>query len=127
MSKSVLDSAGLEAARLPLERMGIKPSDLLEGGPARPAAPTFAEYVPIVRASISAGTLRCYGTYFDRVVARWGSRGIDQVNASDVRSFVADIKADALQRRNSRVGAVPRRTRFRRCGACIGGRRRTGI
>jgi integrase len=104
MSKASLDSAGLEAARLLLERMGISPSDLLEGGPVRPAAPIFAEYVPIVRASISAGTLRCYGTYFDRVVTRWGSRGIDQVNASDVRSFVADVKADALQRRNSRGG-----------------------
>jgi integrase/recombinase XerC len=104
MSDSTRDAAGLQAARLLLERMGISPRDLLEGAPVRPEAPTFAEYVPVVRASIGVGTLRCYGTYFDRVVARWGSRRIDQVNASDVRGFVADIKADAVQRRNSRGG-----------------------
>jgi bifunctional DNA-binding transcriptional regulator/antitoxin component of YhaV-PrlF toxin-antitoxin module len=61
MSKSTLDSAGFEAARPLLERMGISPSDRLEGGPVRPAAPTFAEYVPVVRESISVGTLRCCG------------------------------------------------------------------
>lgn len=104
MSKSTVDSAGLEAARMLLDRMGISPRDLLESGPARPPAPTFAEYVPVVRASITPGTLRCYGTYLDRIETRWGPRGIDEVNASDVRSLVADIKADAVQRRNSRGG-----------------------
>src|SRR5437763_1719123 len=39
--------AELEAARLLLARMGISPSDLLSTAPARPPAPTFAEYNPV--------------------------------------------------------------------------------
>ena len=79
MSEQTIDQAGLEAARLLLERMGISPSDLVAEAPARPAAPTFAEYVPVIAASISPGLLKAYGTYWDRVVERWGSHRIDQV------------------------------------------------
>ncbi|HYS39351.1 MAG TPA: site-specific integrase, partial [Pseudonocardiaceae bacterium] len=50
--------AELEAARLLLARMGIAPSDLLGVTPARPPAPTFAEYIPVVSAAVSAGTRR---------------------------------------------------------------------
>jgi integrase/recombinase XerC len=35
--------------------------------------PTFAEFVPQVAAATSAGTLRAYGTYWNRVVEQWGS------------------------------------------------------
>jgi hypothetical protein len=31
-----------------LERMGISPAELLDVASARPCAPTFAEYVPVV-------------------------------------------------------------------------------
>ena len=104
MSDSGIDQAGLDAARLLLERMGISPTDLVVGMPARPAAPTFAEYVPVVAASISAGLLRAYGTYWDRVIERWGTRRIDQVTPSDIRTLIADIKANRVQRRNGRGG-----------------------
>ena len=40
--------AELDAARLLLARMGISPADLLAATEARPPAPTFAEYVPVV-------------------------------------------------------------------------------
>ena len=40
----------VDAAMLVLERMGLTPADLLFAPAARPAAPTFAEYIP-VRAS----------------------------------------------------------------------------
>src|SRR6266568_1039951 len=46
--------AELEAARLLLARMGISPSDLLNTAPARPPAPTFAAYIPIVSAAAGA-------------------------------------------------------------------------
>ncbi|MFI5898368.1 integrase [Actinoplanes sp. NPDC051513] len=126
MAESTIDQAGLEAARLLLERMGISPLDLVAGAAARPVAPTFADYVPVVAASISAGLLRAYGTYWNRVVERWGERRIDEVSASDIRRLIVDIKANRVQRRNGRGGRSGRSTRSRRCGACIGGPRRTG-
>jgi hypothetical protein len=60
--------AELEAARLLLERMGITPADLLRAGSSRRTAPTFAEYVPVVSAAVSAGTRRVYGSYWNRVL-----------------------------------------------------------
>ncbi|MGI5243400.1 hypothetical protein [Dactylosporangium sp. CA-139066] len=48
--------AELEAARLLLARLGVSPADLLQLGPARPPAPTFAEYVPVVSAAVSDGS-----------------------------------------------------------------------
>lgn len=62
-------AAELEAARLLLARMGITPAELLTTTPARPPAPTFAEYVPVVSAAVSDGTRRVYGSYWKRVVA----------------------------------------------------------
>jgi hypothetical protein len=62
MSDAGVSRAELEAARLLLERMGVSPQDLVIGAPVRPPAPTFATYVPVVAASVSAGTLRAYGS-----------------------------------------------------------------
>ncbi|WP_203790965.1 integrase [Paractinoplanes rishiriensis] len=63
--------------------MGISPDDLLNAAP-RTLAPTFAEYVPIVSAAVGNGTRRVYGSYWNRVVTRWGERRLDEVNASDI-------------------------------------------
>lgn len=48
--------AELEALRQLLSRMGILPADLVAAASDRPPAPTFAEYVPVVAAEVSAGT-----------------------------------------------------------------------
>jgi integrase len=104
MPEPTVDQAGLQAARLLLERMGISPSDLVAGAPARPEAPTFAEYVPVIAASITPGLLKAYGTYWDRVVERWGSRRIDQITPSEIRTLITDVKANRVQRRNGRGG-----------------------
>jgi hypothetical protein len=48
--------AVIEAALVVLERMGLTPADLAAAPPDRPAAPTFAEYVPVVSAAVTAGT-----------------------------------------------------------------------
>nr|WP_221380775.1 hypothetical protein [Actinoplanes polyasparticus] len=61
MAEPTIDQAGLQAPRLLLERMGISPDDLVAGAPVRPEDPTFAEYVPLVAASISPGLLRAHG------------------------------------------------------------------
>ena len=34
----------------------------------RKVVPTFAEYVPVVSAAVSAGTRRAYGSYWNRIV-----------------------------------------------------------
>ena len=104
MSEPTVDRAAVDAARVLLDRMGISPADLLAGAPARAAAPTFADYVPVVSASVSAGTRRAYGSYWDRVVHRWGARRIDQITASEIRSLLADVTANRVQRRNGRGG-----------------------
>ena len=46
--------AVVDAAMLVLERMGLTPADLLTAPAARPAAPTFAEYIPVVSALLDA-------------------------------------------------------------------------
>lgn len=48
--------AELEAAQLLLERMGITPDQLLQTAVPRPAAPTFADYLPVVAAAVGPGT-----------------------------------------------------------------------
>jgi len=55
--------AVVEAALVLLERMGLSPADLAAVPQSRKTAPTFAEYVPVVSAAVSAGTRRAYGSY----------------------------------------------------------------
>jgi integrase len=94
----------LEAARLLLARMGITPTDLLGVRPARPPVPTFATYVPVVAAAVSAGTLRAYGSYWNRVVQEWGERHLDQVRPSEIEQLRARVQVNVVARRNARGG-----------------------
>jgi len=96
--------AVLDAAMLVLERMGLTPADLLAAPAARPAAPTFAEYIPVVSALVSDGCRRAYGSYWNRVVDRWGSRRIDEPTPSEIRQLVQHVRANVVPRRNSRGG-----------------------
>jgi hypothetical protein len=50
--------AELDAARLLLNRMGISPADLLTAPGEKAPTPTFAEYIPQVRAAVGDGTRR---------------------------------------------------------------------
>ena len=59
--------AVVDAAMLVLERMGLTPADLLAAPAARPAALTFAEYIPVVSALVSDGCRKAYGSYWNRV------------------------------------------------------------
>jgi integrase/recombinase XerC len=96
--------ADIEAALLLLSRMGISPADLQQPPPARPPAPTFAEYIPIVSAAVGVGTRRVYESYWNRVVDQWGSRRIDDPGASDIKQLVEQVKAGVVTRRNARGG-----------------------
>jgi hypothetical protein len=45
------------------DRLGVCAADLLSAAPDRAPAPTFANYIPVVRAAVSPGTRRVFGSY----------------------------------------------------------------
>ena len=96
--------AVVDAAMLVLERMGLTPADLLFAPAARPPAPTFAEYIPVVSALVSDGCRKAYGSYWNRVTDQWGSRRIDEPTPSEIRQLVQHVRANVVLRRNSRGG-----------------------
>jgi len=96
--------AVVDAALLVLERMGLTPADLLTAPAARPTAPTFAEYIPVVSGLVSDGCRKAYGSYWNRVVEQWGDRGIDEPTPSEIRQLVRHVRANVVPRRNSRGG-----------------------
>jgi integrase len=98
-------AAELDAARLPLARIGISPADLLQAAaPSRAPAPTFAEYIPIVSAAVSAGSRRVYGSYWNRILDQWGQRRLDEPTRSDVERLAVHVRTHVVTRRNARSG-----------------------
>ena len=96
--------AVVEAALVLLERMGLSPADLTAVPQVRTLVPTFAEYVPLVSAAVSAGTRRAYGSYWKRVVEHWGGRRLDEPTPSEIRQLMAYVKTHVVARRNARGG-----------------------
>jgi integrase/recombinase XerC len=77
--------AVVQAALLVLEQMGLSAADLTAVPRDRATVPTFAEYVPVVSAAVTAGTRRAYGSYWNRVVEHWGGRRLDEPTPSEIR------------------------------------------
>ena len=96
--------AVVEAALVLLERMGLTPADLTAVPQHRPEVPTFAEYVPVVSAAVSAGTRRAYGSYWNRVLEHWGTRRLVEPTPSEIRQLMAYVKTHVVARRNARGG-----------------------
>ena len=96
--------AVVDAAMLMLERMGLSPADLAAVPKDHPEVPTFAEYVPVVSAAVSAGTRRAYGSYWNRVLDHWGGRRLDEPTPSEIRQLMAHVKTHVVTRRNARGG-----------------------
>jgi site-specific recombinase XerD len=96
--------ADLDAARLLLTRMGISPEELLASPPPASRVPTFAIYVPLIAQTVTTGTRRVYGSYWNRIVEHWGDRRLDDITPSDIRELVEHIKAHVVPRRNARGG-----------------------
>ncbi|RGC64944.1 Tyrosine recombinase XerC [Micromonospora sp. MW-13] len=71
---------------------------------ARPPSPTFAEYVPVVAAAVTAGTRRAYGSYWKRVVEHWGQRRLDEPTPSEIEQLAEYVKTHVVARRNARGG-----------------------
>ena len=96
--------AVVEAALVLLERMGLSPADLTAVPQAGKPVPTFAEYVPVVSAAVSAGTRRAYGSYWNRITEHWGDRRLDEPTPSEIRQLMAWVKTHVVSRRNARGG-----------------------
>jgi integrase/recombinase XerC len=96
--------AVVEAALVLLERMGLTLADLAAAPQTGTPVPTFAAYVPVVSAAVSAGTRRAYGSYWTRVIEHWGSRRLDEPTPSEIRQLMAYVKTHVVARRNARGG-----------------------
>jgi integrase/recombinase XerC len=97
-------SAELEAARLLLDRMGLRPEDLLAAPRHSRPMPTFAEYIPVVAGAVSTGTRRAYGSYWNRIEEHWGQRRLDQPTPTEIKQLVQHIRTNVVVRRNARGG-----------------------
>jgi integrase/recombinase XerC len=94
----------VNAALLVLKSMGLSVEDLTGAASNRAPVPTFAEYVPVVAATLTGSTLRAYSSYWKRTIEQWGGRRLDEPTPSEVKQLAAYVKANAVQRRNSRGG-----------------------
>jgi hypothetical protein len=106
--------AELDAARLLLQRMGISPADLLKAPAPRRVVPTFADYLPVVAATVSCGTRV-------RLVLEPGHAALGQPahrrpgrSSTAIAEWIGDIRdttalALASLRTGSRRGSHPRR------------------
>src|SRR5260370_19104084 len=97
--------AVVEAAVVLLKRMGLTPADLTPVPQHRKPVPTFAGYIPVVSAAVSAGTRRAYGSYWNLVIEHWGDRRLDEPTPSEIRQLMAYVKTHVVARRNAHGGA----------------------
>ncbi|MGW5569623.1 tyrosine-type recombinase/integrase [Nocardia thailandica] len=91
----------LAAARLLLTQMGISPTDLVD---TVSAAPTFAEAIPLVRARLSPGTARTYGTHLTLLESLWPDRSLSEASHQELEDLAASVQAKARSNRASRGG-----------------------
>lgn len=93
----------LDAVRVLLARLNLAPSDLTTHT-RQSSTPAFAEYVPLVAASVSAGTRRTYGPYWRQLIDHWPERRLTEPTSTEIRLLAEHVQSQALTRRNSRGG-----------------------
>jgi hypothetical protein len=103
-SPAASQQAAVDAALVVLQSMGLSLEDLTAAPRNRAAVPTFASYVPVVSAGVTDGTRRAYGSYWNRVVERWGTRRLDEPTPSEIKQLVVYVRANTVPRRNARGG-----------------------
>ena len=103
-SPAASQQAAVDAALLVLKSIGLSPDDLTAASGQRPTVPTFAEYVPVVSATVTDGTRKAYGSYWKRVTEQWGTRRLDEPTPLEIKQLVAYVRANVVPRRNARGG-----------------------
>lgn len=98
-----MTGADLDAARLVLQRLNVRPEDLL-AAPTHVLIPTFGEYVPQVIDAAPAGARRTYLPYWHRLSSRWPDRSIADPTGLELQQLVEYTRRHAIVRRNSREG-----------------------
>ncbi|MGW0504068.1 tyrosine-type recombinase/integrase [Micromonospora sp. NPDC003241] len=104
MSERDTGGAEIEAARLLLARLGVSPEQLINLAMMPKSIPTFDEYIDRVSRSVSPGSLRVYGSYWNKVRDAWGSRRLNEATPLEIRQLVEATKDQRTLRRNSRGG-----------------------
>jgi hypothetical protein len=84
--------------------MGVSPRGTAGDCPPASQIQTFAVYVPQAADTVSAGTRRVYGSYWERILDQWGKRRLDEITPSEVRELVEHVKVRVVARRNARGG-----------------------
>ncbi|GAA2522966.1 site-specific integrase [Pilimelia columellifera] len=98
--------AQVDAALVLLAGLGLTPEDLVASSAvAGKPVPTFAEYVPQVVAATNPGSLKTYGSYWNKVVDQWGSRALTEPTPLEIQELGKRLRAARLRRRNGRGGA----------------------
>ncbi len=67
-------TAEVDAVRLLLERIGVRPEQLLGLPSSCTTIPTFGEYIDRVSEAVSSGTQWVYSSYWARVLDVWSDR-----------------------------------------------------
>jgi hypothetical protein len=92
-----IDNNTVTAARLLLDQLGLTPDDL-RWTPVE--APTFADYLPVVRKAAGFGANRTYGSYWDRIHTSYGTRHLDEIAATDIEILMRETMANTVPRRS---------------------------
>lgn len=96
----------VDAARLLLDRLGVTVEHLLEAPIAPTSIPTFDDYIARVSQAVTAGTLRVYATYWNRVRETWGNRHLNEPTPLEIQQLAQKTKGEVVVRRNARGGRV---------------------
>ena len=78
----------------------MRPADLLADTSIPSTVPTFAEYVPVLRAAVRDGSRRAYGSYWNKILEQWGERRLDEPTVTEVQSQVEVVRSQAVVRSN---------------------------
>lgn len=98
------ERAEIAAARLMLDKLGVSLADLLATPTEPKYVPTFAEFLPKVRKATSAGSMKTYGPYWNRLEERWPNRPIVEPTHLELMQLAEELKANRVRRRNGRNG-----------------------
>ncbi|MCX4097937.1 tyrosine-type recombinase/integrase [Nocardia sp. alder85J] len=99
-----MNSPDLDAARLILDKLGIRPEQLIDQPSTTVPIPTFRQYIPQLQNTLTPGTLRTYSPYLRRLTDTWGDRRLDEPTPLELEQLIERTRRTARIRSNSRDG-----------------------